>query len=61
MFEVSVEVGSIFEGATVAELAETLMAQEPKPGQTERIALILKKLNSMTDEDAGMELAAIEQ
>jgi len=60
-FEVSVEVGSIFEGATVAELAETLMAREPKPGQTERIALILKKLNSMTDEDAGMELAAIEQ
>jgi hypothetical protein len=60
-FDVGIEVRSIFEEATVARLAEVLIAQEPKPGQVEKIALILKKLNNMTEEDAGAELAALEQ
>jgi amino acid adenylation domain-containing protein len=58
LFEIEIEVKIIFEAMTVAELAEALTAREQKPGQTEKIALILKKLNSMTDEDATAELAA---
>jgi hypothetical protein len=61
LFDVGIDVRSIFEEATVARLAEVLIAQESKPGQVEKIALILKKLNDMTDEDAGAELAALEQ
>jgi amino acid adenylation domain-containing protein len=60
-FDVGIEVRSIFEEATVAKLAEVLIAQEPKPGQVEKIALILKKLNNMTEEDVDAELAALEQ
>jgi hypothetical protein len=37
-----------------------LRAREPKPGQTEKIALILKKLSGMTDEALSAELAARE-
>src|SRR5262249_50811973 len=40
-FDVEIEVGSIFREATVAKLAEVLIAQEPKSGQTEKIALVL--------------------
>jgi acyl-CoA synthetase (AMP-forming)/AMP-acid ligase II len=61
MFDVDIDVRSIFEAATVARLAEVLIAKEPKPGQAEKSALILKKLKSMTEEDAGAELAALEQ
>jgi acyl carrier protein len=60
-FGIEIGVSSIFETATVAELAEVLIAGEPKPGQTEKIALILKKLDSMTEEDAGAELAALDR
>jgi Phosphopantetheine attachment site len=60
IFEVEIGVKTIFEATTVAQLAEVLTALEPKPGQTERIAVILKKLNSMTDEDAAAGLAALE-
>jgi amino acid adenylation domain-containing protein len=58
IFGIEIAVMSIFEAPTVSKLAETLIAQEPKPGQTEEIALIHKRLSSMTDEDAGEELAA---
>jgi hypothetical protein len=60
-FELEIGVRTIFEATTVAKLAEALIAQEPKPGQTEKIALILKKLSGMTDVEAGAELAARRQ
>jgi acyl carrier protein len=55
-FEIELEVKTIFEARTVAQLAAALTAQEQKPGRMEMIAMILKKLNGMTDEDAGAEL-----
>ena len=58
-FEMEIGVRSMFEATTAAKLAEALKTQEPKPGQTEKIGLILKKLNSMTDEELSAELAAI--
>jgi amino acid adenylation domain-containing protein len=60
-FEVAIDVNSIFEAETVAKLAEMLIAREPKPGQMEKIAMILTKLSNMTDEDVEAELAALER
>jgi ATP-dependent exoDNAse (exonuclease V) alpha subunit len=60
-FGLEIGVRTIFEATTVAKLAEALIAQELKPGQTEKIALILKKLSGMTDVEAGAELAARRQ
>jgi amino acid adenylation domain-containing protein len=59
-FDVEIGVRSIFDETTVAKLAESLIAHEPNPGQTEKIAQILKRLDGMTDEDMIEELAAIE-
>jgi amino acid adenylation domain-containing protein len=58
-FEMRIGVRSMFEATTVAKLAEYLKTREPQPGQVEKIALILKKLNSMTDEDMSQELATM--
>jgi amino acid adenylation domain-containing protein len=57
-FQTDLEPSALFEAPTVEKLAKVLVEREAKPGQTEKIALILKKLDSMTDEDAGAELAA---
>jgi acyl-coenzyme A synthetase/AMP-(fatty) acid ligase len=59
-FDVEIGVRNIFDQTTVAQLAASLIAHEPKPGQTEKIARILKRLEGMTDEDMSAELAAIE-
>jgi acyl carrier protein len=60
-FGMEIGVRTIFEASTVAKLAEALTALEPKPGQTEKIAMILKKLSGMTDVEASAELAARRQ
>jgi amino acid adenylation domain-containing protein len=57
-FQVELEPIALFEASTVAKLAEMLTAREPKPGQTEKIALVLRKLSQMTEEGASAELAA---
>jgi acyl-coenzyme A synthetase/AMP-(fatty) acid ligase/acyl carrier protein len=59
-FDVEISVRNIFDETTVAKLAESLIAHEPQQGQMEKIALILKRLDGMTDEDMIAELAAIE-
>jgi hypothetical protein len=61
VFRIGIEVRSVFEKPTVAKLAEALKAREPKAGQTEKIALIHKKLRSMADEAVDAELAVLEQ
>jgi acyl carrier protein len=60
-FDAEIGVRSIFEAATVAKLAELLIARERKPGQTEKVAAILLKLRRMTDAEAGAELAERER
>jgi len=60
-FDVEIGIRNVFDATTAAKLAEILIAQEPMPGQTEKIAMILKRLDSMTDEDMIAELAAIEK
>jgi hypothetical protein len=57
IFKLEIRVGNIFEAATVETLAKLLIAKEPKPGQTEKIAAIINKLGHMTEADADAELA----
>jgi hypothetical protein len=57
-FQMELEPSVLFEATTVAKFAEALVAREPKPGQAEKIALILKKLSVMTDADADAVLTA---
>jgi hypothetical protein len=41
----------LFESPTVAELLRIIIANEPKPGQTEKIARILKQVEGMSVND----------
>jgi Phosphopantetheine attachment site len=50
-FKVSLALRSVFESATVAGLSARLVAEEPRPGQVEKIAALLKKIRSMSAED----------
>ncbi len=46
----------LFESPSVAELSQTIIAKEAKPGLTEKKAQILKKLQKMSDEEAKQAL-----
>ena len=59
-FDLEIGVRNIFDETTVAKLAAILIAHEPKPGQTEKIAMIHKRLDGMTDEEMIAELSATE-
>jgi natural product biosynthesis luciferase-like monooxygenase protein len=51
-FRVDLPLHSLFDAPTVAALARALIAREAKPGQTEKIAQILKRLAAMSPEEA---------
>jgi acyl carrier protein len=50
-FQVDLPLRRLFEVPTVAELSQTLIASEAKPGQTETIARLLKRIEGMSAED----------
>jgi hypothetical protein len=52
-FQTELSLYHVFEAPTVAGLSQVLVRQEGQPGQTEKIALILKRLEKMSDEEAG--------
>jgi amino acid adenylation domain-containing protein len=57
-FQLDLPPGVLFEASTVAKLAEVMVANEAQPGQLERIAAIIQKIKSMSDEDASETLDA---
>jgi acyl carrier protein len=60
-FQVDLPLRSLFEATTVAELARIIVAHEVKPGQSEKIARVLKRLDAMSAEDARALLQKKEQ
>ena len=50
-FHMELPLRSLFETTTVAELSRVMIAQEAKPGQTEKIARTLKRIKNLSVED----------
>jgi SAM-dependent methyltransferase len=50
IFQIDLPLRAIFESPTVRQLAAVLQAREPQPGQTERIATLLKRVETMSPE-----------
>jgi surfactin family lipopeptide synthetase C len=51
VLQVVLPLQAVFEAVTLAEMAEALIANEPKPGQTEKIAQVLLKVKGMTADE----------
>lgn len=51
IFQLELPLRSFFEAPTVAELSQAMLAQEAKPGQIEKIALVVKQIEAMSAED----------
>jgi amino acid adenylation domain-containing protein len=49
--EVDIPLSGLFEGTTVEKLSRLIVAHEPRPGQAEKVAEILKRINSLTAEE----------
>ncbi len=52
-FQMEVSVRNVFMSPTVAELAQTLVAHEPQPGQVEKIATVLQRLKQLSLEEVA--------
>jgi amino acid adenylation domain-containing protein len=57
-FRIELPPVSFFNATTIAELVKIVVAQEELPGQMEKIAVIIQRLNRMSDEDARATLDA---
>jgi len=55
-FQMELPLRSFFEASTVAEMSNVIIANEAKPRQTEKIAWVLKKIDSMSAEDVEKNL-----
>jgi amino acid adenylation domain-containing protein len=56
-FRAELSLRDLFEEPTIANLSRILIANEAKPGQTEKIALAIKKIKTMSAEDKEKLLA----
>jgi FkbM family methyltransferase len=48
-FQLDVPLTVVFEAPTIAEFAKALISREPKPGQIEKIAQLVKKIQALSD------------
>jgi acyl carrier protein len=53
MFSVDLPLSSVFECPTLAELAQSVVARERKAGQTEKIARAIRRVQTMSAEEAA--------
>ncbi|HEY0737089.1 MAG TPA: phosphopantetheine-binding protein, partial [Herpetosiphonaceae bacterium] len=60
VFQIELPLRSVYEAATIAELAQELIAREPRPGQTEKIAQLLLKIKRMSSAEKQASLQARE-
>jgi acyl carrier protein len=51
-FRIELPPASFFNATTIADLARMVVAQEEQAGQMEKIAVIIQRLDQMSDEDA---------
>jgi len=57
VFQIDLPLRAIFEAPTVRQLASVLQAREPQPGQTMRIAALLKRIEALSPEALDRTLA----
>jgi uncharacterized coiled-coil protein SlyX len=57
-FRIELPPASFFNATTIADLARMVVAQEEQTGQMEKIAVIIQRLDQMSDEDAQATLDA---
>ncbi len=58
IFRIDLPLGVIFEASTISTLAAYMIAHEPKPGLVEKTALILKRIDNMSESEVGAKLQA---
>jgi hypothetical protein len=61
VFQVNLPLRGLFEAITIADMANLIIAHEAKPGQSDKIARLLQRLEAMSAEETRMLLAQKEQ
>jgi acyl carrier protein len=56
-FRVELPISSLFEATTVAKMGQVLIGNEPRPGQTEKVARLLLKVRGLSAEELREALA----
>jgi acyl carrier protein len=55
-FRLELPLRSLFENPTVADLLGAMIARETKPGQTDKIAQVIRRVESMSEEEVKKSL-----
>jgi len=61
LLRAEVPIRGFFEAPTIAAMAQVILACEPRPGQVERIARAMLRVQSMSDEDVRLTLERVQR